>query len=113
MHALEMSGIADINISIVESLDIVERVHNFDYLKYLKEISEQVREIALTNNNPTESIYPSVHPYISFGHTDNKTALRGKYAFDTYTPIMRNTFDGLNFRNQSKVKRIRNYQVVN
>ena len=108
-----MSGIADINISIVESLDIVERVHNFDYLKYLKEISEQVREIALTNNNPTESIYPSVHPYIDFGHTKNKTAQRGMFAFDIYTPIMRNTFDGLNFRNQSKVKRIRNYQVVN
>lgn len=93
MKVLEMSGIADISVSTVESLDIVERVHDYNYLKYLKEASRDVRNITLNNNNPNESVYPSVHEYVDFGKTENKVALRGKYAFDTYTPIMRNTFD--------------------
>lgn len=93
MHALEMSGIADINISTVKSLGIVERVHSYDYIKYLKKTTESARETALANNDPIFAIYPSVHPYNNFGHAENAVALRGTYAFDTYTPIMRNTYE--------------------
>lgn len=63
------------------SLTEIARVHTRDYINFLKETCEGLKE--------GEIVYPAV-----FGSsmTDNKIAQRGRYAFDMYTPIMRGTF---------------------
>ncbi|MEI6326607.1 MAG: histone deacetylase family protein [Candidatus Roizmanbacteria bacterium] len=68
---------------------ILYRVHSPAYLSYLKKRCHQ-----LANQ---EYLYPSVRPYCMYS-TDqhpgiSDIALRGSYIFDTYTPLLRHTYE--------------------
>ncbi|MFA6369166.1 MAG: histone deacetylase family protein [Candidatus Shapirobacteria bacterium] len=90
--ALQTSKIADIQVSTVNnSLPFVSRIHNIDYINFLKETSELVTRICIRDNNPNAAIYPSVHPYNEISRASNSISRRGLYVFDTYTPIMKET----------------------
>lgn len=90
--ALKKSKIADIQVSTVsDSLPFVDRVHDLDYINFLKETSELAAKICDRDNNPNAAIYPSVRPYSEIGQASNSISRRGLYIFDTYTPIMKET----------------------
>ncbi|MFA5025735.1 MAG: histone deacetylase family protein, partial [Candidatus Shapirobacteria bacterium] len=92
LESLKKSGIADIQISrIDEALPFVARIHDSEYIKFLRETSNSAQKIADRTGNPNAAIYPSVHPYVDYGLASNPISRRGLYVFDTYTPIMKGT----------------------
>ncbi len=92
MTALRVSGFVDIRESdIKEALPFVLRVHDHNYLQFLKETSESAGRMAEKSGNPKEAIYPSIHRYIDRGRASNSISRRGLYVYDTYTPIMQHT----------------------
>jgi acetoin utilization deacetylase AcuC-like enzyme len=92
MAALRYSGFVDINESdIIDALPFALRVHDQNYLQFLKETSASAGRMAEKSGDPNDAIYPSVHRYIDRGRASNSISRRGLYMFDTYTPIMKNT----------------------
>lgn len=96
MDALMNCGFADIQISKLNgTLTYVEQVHDRGYLNFLRNIHNKTTKSSIADNKtPYKYLFPSVHPYNKeLADSSNLTALRGKYMFDTYTPIMSNTYD--------------------
>ncbi|MDD4937410.1 MAG: histone deacetylase family protein [Candidatus Shapirobacteria bacterium] len=92
IESLQTSKIADIQISTVNnSLPFVNRVHDLEYINFLKETADLAEKICIRDNNPDAAIYPSVHPYNEISKASNAISRRGLYIFDTYTPIMKET----------------------
>jgi len=85
LTALHASGIANIQTSEVDALPWVEKTHTAEYLAYLKNTS-------LSTGKDVE-IFPSVFNYVDRGHTTNPNASKGRFAFDTYTPVKNNTYE--------------------
>jgi acetoin utilization deacetylase AcuC-like enzyme len=100
MNELASCGFADITVSKVgDTLIYVEQVHDKNYLDFLKNIHElATKDSEARGKTPYKNIIPSVHPYLDLDSSlklTNLTALKGKYMFDSYTPIMENTYDVL------------------
>jgi len=85
MNALKNSEIVQISTATADALPWVSKVHDLDYLDFLKRSSDRLKE--------GEFIYPSVFPYTAEAKVANELAERGKYMFDLYTPIMRGTLE--------------------
>jgi acetoin utilization deacetylase AcuC-like enzyme len=94
LQALQSSGFVDVHISRVDnSYPIVARVHDKDYLKYLEDTAAYAGEVASKKGKSDFAIYPSIHPYVSYAEANDTISRRGLYTFDTYTPIMRDTYE--------------------
>lgn len=64
------------------SLSLITQVHKKEYVDFLKKVSPYS--------------YPSVFPYSQYSSNiklTNPLALLGKYSFDLYTPLLKNTFE--------------------
>lgn len=83
MSALGQAGFVDIHISSVAGMPWIEQVHSADYLRFLRSTS---------NMSPGQEILPSFFPwtpdYIATIGEDEP----GYYAYDTYTPVSRDTY---------------------
>lgn len=88
LTAVANTDFADIRITRVNGLPYVLSVHDSDYIDYIQRASVESK----TQNYP---IFPSVHPYVDFGKSDNYVADRGQYVFDTYTPILPETYNAM------------------
>lgn len=100
MNELASCGFADINVSkLNDTLTYVGQVHDAKYLDFLKNIHKLAAADSIARKMaPYKNIIPSVHPYLDLDSDvkfKNLTALKGRYMFDTYTPIMANTYDVL------------------
>lgn len=84
LDALRQTDFANINVTTFYDLTWVEEVHTSAYLEFLKEASN--------TSKVEEPIVPSSHPYGSFNRATNPTAKLGRYVFDTFTPIMPDTY---------------------
>ncbi len=96
LEALRNSGFANINTTSVNGLPWVEQVHDSAYLNFLKKNSSDIDKIVGDNElapGEERAIYPSAFPYNSSLRATNPIAERGRYMFDTYTPIMSGTYD--------------------
>lgn len=104
MKALRKTDFANIQIAKNDALAWVEKVHDPDYLDYLKKASElakkeeeAIKAENVKNGKPEGNVkianYPSVHPYVVGSAVRSVVGDRGRYVFDTYTPIMDNTFE--------------------
>lgn len=66
---------------------ILSKIHNAKYLKFLKATCEDL--------GTSEYLYPSVWSYTpgaQYPTNGSQVALLGSYIFDTYTPLLRNTY---------------------
>lgn len=78
--------------TIIEALDpipraFLETVHRRDYLRFLETTCKDLGE--------KEHLYPSVWAYtpsVSYSRKGARVALLGQYIFDTYTPLLHNTY---------------------
>lgn len=94
LESLKKSGIAEIQISKTDdNLPLITRVHDSEYVKFLRETSNAAQKIADRTGDPNKAIYPSVHPYTDHALASNPISRRGLFVFDTYTPIMKGTYD--------------------
>ena len=94
IKALRKTDFANIQITKDHSLTWVELVHDKTYLDYLDRASKSAKEEEEKSKQKIQSAsYPSVHPYLQNAHTTSPIGEKGLYVFDTYTPIMKNTFD--------------------
>jgi acetoin utilization deacetylase AcuC-like enzyme len=85
MNALLKNNFTNVQLAKDESLTFVKLIHDPKYLDYLNRASKSTGAGSAT--------YPSVHPYVPNAKTNNLIGERGLYVFDTYTPIMDNTFE--------------------
>lgn len=76
-----------------EVLPVVQSIHSQDYVSFLERISNESKEWVKENDTPYYLTYPSVRPYTTRGKACNDIAKRGQYSFDTYTPILPNTYE--------------------
>lgn len=86
LTAVAHADFTDIRISKVNGLPYVLNVHDSEYVDYIKRASDESKQ----EKSP---IFPSVHPYVDFGRASNHVAERGQYVFDTYTPILPETYN--------------------
>ncbi len=94
LEELSHCGFADIQVSRAnEILPIVSQVHDQDYLGFLDETSQLANRQATRDSDPNKAIYPTIHPYVSYARASNSISKRGQHVFDTYTPIMKNTYE--------------------
>lgn len=84
LDAVNKSGIADVSEDTSVFLADIATVHSPEYLEYLNNSKSL---------NSEDSIFPSVHPYADYGHSTSPVADRGRFCFDTYTPVMSTTAD--------------------
>ncbi len=67
---------------------LLEKVHDKEYLNFLRS--------ACATLEPRQYLYPSVWPYtqnFSIHQNQNSVAQLGRYIFDTYTPLLRETYN--------------------
>lgn len=62
----------------------IERVHDHAYIDYFADAGRL---------SGSSYVYPSVFPYCENAQTDHPIGQRGKYSFDTYTPVSRTTYE--------------------
>lgn len=95
LKALEKSGVADIEDCKASNEDEVVKTntHDSNYLNYLKTTSEYAFKVAFDRQLPDFAIYPSIHPYVGYAQANNSISKRGMYIYDTYTPIMKDTYE--------------------
>lgn len=74
------------NLSKKVPLQLLKRVHSLEYINFLRKRSAVLKQ--------AQYLYPSFFSFISEDKNvfKNKVAEQGKYSFDTYTPILKNTF---------------------
>lgn len=93
LEALEQSGCVDIQITQADTVfPFISRAHDSAYLEYLKTTSDYARKVSLKKDNPNFAIYPTIHPYSQYSQAHSNISRRGRYVFDTYTPIMKDTY---------------------
>ena len=94
LSAIKKTDFANIQVAKNESLTWVKLVHDGKYLDYLNRASKATKKEESESGGKVQSAsYPSVHPYIENATTINPIGEKGLYTFDTYTPIMNNTFE--------------------
>lgn len=84
MNALKESGIVNTQMAGIDATTWIYKIHALKYLKYLEETSKSAVE--------GQEIIPETFNYSKSNHVKNNIAKRAIYCFDTYTPIMNNTF---------------------
>jgi acetoin utilization deacetylase AcuC-like enzyme len=68
-------------------------IHDADYLNFLRDLSDYAAKISARDGNDSFAIYPSIHPYVSYGEANNSISRRGQHFYDTYTPVMSKTYE--------------------
>lgn len=87
-QALKDNGYSNLITDLIDPLKWINSIHKPEYIDFLKRASCQV-----DLRNEQGSVYPSVHPYTNRYHKIiNPVAERGLYMFDTYTPILIDTY---------------------
>lgn len=88
-HALEREGFPVSEAARKVPFTLLRRTHDEDYLNFLQH--------AGTNLGDDSYLYPSIHPYqpprSGTYRQESPIALRGRHIFDTYTPILRHTYE--------------------
>lgn len=88
LTAVANTDFSDIRISKVNGLPYVLGIHDSKYIDYIKRASAESKK-------EKYPIFPSVHQYVDFGKVSNPVAERGHYVFDTYTPILPETYNAM------------------
>lgn len=87
-NALKENEYTNFITDLINPKEWIDKVHSPEYIDFLFRVS--------TNSelrNSEGSVYPSIHPYMTrFPKIVNTVAERGLYMFDTYTPIMEDTY---------------------
>src|SRR3989344_7620650 len=94
--ALRESGFVNLNTAVINGMPWIEQVHSAPYLKFLQETSRDINLLvpdSKTKKRDLKAIYPSVHPYNRNPRATNSVAEMGLYMFDTYTPILIDTYE--------------------
>jgi len=95
LHSLRKCGFANINISFIAGLPWIEQVHEAKYLKYLQETSANIDKLVpdqAIEDGEIKALFPSIFPYSPLNKAGGPDHQMGLFAFDTYTPIMKETF---------------------
>ena len=92
ISALRSAGFVDIQISSQDPHPVVVDTHDADFLDYLKDASLYARSVSEKRQIGDFAIYPSIHPYAPYAKASNMISKRGDYVYDTYTPIMKDTY---------------------
>ena len=83
MSALRQAGFVDIEVSSVAGMPWVRQVHSGEYLRFLQSTSNMP-----SGQETLPSFFPWTHDYIATTGEDEI----GYYAYDTYTPVSRDTY---------------------
>lgn len=87
--ALETAGLYTFEDPPVASDEAIATVHDPAYIAYLRETSAELRR---ARGSTPKVQWPTVFPYGPNPRVRGNRALRGRYCFDTYTPILGGTF---------------------
>ncbi len=88
--ALEAAGGYTFEEPLTATEEAVAAVHDPAYIAYLRETAAELRR---ARGSTPKVQWPTVFPYGPNPRAGGNRALRGQFCFDTYTPIMRGTFD--------------------
>ncbi|MBP3958183.1 histone deacetylase family protein [Gemmata sp. G18] len=69
--------------------ECVTAIHHAAYIAYLREASAEARR---ARDPAAKQLWPTVFPFGPNPRATGARALRGQFCFDTYTPILPNTF---------------------
>ncbi len=89
LNAIKSDGHKCMDLSSKVPRKILEIVHSAEYINHLEEVSNSIDENGY--------IYPSVHDYTTHFNVNSsklsQVARRGRFCFDTYTPILKHTYE--------------------
>ncbi len=104
--ALKKYGFDCLEVTGKPDLTAIQKVHGGEYLAFLSDASKTIRgrpSLDSDCDGAVPAIYPSTFPYTNNQKPRHIEGTIGRFAYDTYTPIMASTFEAAQSSVQSAI----------
>ena len=93
--ALRAAGVGQLVEPRSHPMDCIAAIHAEDYLEFLRTANETPLTDPESEGQPSEALFPSTWPYSNHWpvRATSIMAKAGYFCFDTYTPIVRGTYE--------------------